>query len=468
MYDEALKAYFSEHEEALKADVAELVAINSERMEAKENMPFGEGPARALAKGMEILQRAGLTVKNYDNYCITGDLDDKERRLDILAHLDVVPAGEGWTVTDPFVMKEENGAIYGRGTADDKGPAMCALYAMKAIRDLKIPLKYGVRLILGSDEECGSSDIAYYFTKEKSAPMSISPDADFPLIHLEKGGLQSGFTSDAAQEAVLPRVTRFWGGVKVNVIPPSAEAEVEGLSAEEIEKTAERITALTGVRFLCEKRTAQTVGIRAAGVNAHAAGPADGKNAVTGLLELLAALPLADTPVTKKLRAVSRMFPCGDYYGHALGVDLEDEVSGKTTLALTIFHMDEKEMSGMFDCRASILANDENTKDVIYRQFLENGLTPMDKDMYTYHYVKEDSELVQGLLKAYNEVTGKEGKPMAIGGGTYVHNIENGVAFGCAVPEVDNHMHGPDEFMLVGQMLDSCLILAKAIINLCG
>ena len=81
------------------------------------------------------------------------------------------------------------------GTADDKGPAMAAYYAMKAVKDLGIPLKKNVRLILGTDEECGSSDIRYYFKKESTPRHVFSPDADFPLINIEKGGLRNDFTA---------------------------------------------------------------------------------------------------------------------------------------------------------------------------------------------------------------------------------------------------------------------------------
>src|SRR5699024_10557105 len=111
----------------------------------------------------------------------------EESQLDILAHLDVVPAGEGWTVTEPFEPVEKDGRLYGRGTADDKGPAVAALYALRAVKELGIPLKKRVRLILGTDEECGSSDIQHYYAVEKEAPMTFSPDGAFPVVNIEKG-----------------------------------------------------------------------------------------------------------------------------------------------------------------------------------------------------------------------------------------------------------------------------------------
>ena len=81
--------------------------------------------------------------------------------MDIMAHLDVVPGGEGWTVTEPFVMKEEDGKVYGRGTSDDKGPALAAIYALRAIKELGVPVEKNVRIMMGCDEECGSSELDY-------------------------------------------------------------------------------------------------------------------------------------------------------------------------------------------------------------------------------------------------------------------------------------------------------------------
>ena len=149
-----LKAFFESHREEFLADLAALIAIDSQRTEAKEGMPYGEGPAAALAKTLEMAEGYGLYTENWENYLGTIQLnDDKERKLEILAHLDVVPEGKGWTVTEPFVMKEMDGRVYGRGTADDKGPALAAIYALRAIKELGIPLKENVRVTVGCDEE---------------------------------------------------------------------------------------------------------------------------------------------------------------------------------------------------------------------------------------------------------------------------------------------------------------------------
>ena len=209
-YKEKLDAWIDAHREEMIEDLKTLVRINSIRGEAKEGMPYGEGPAAVIAAMQKLMESYGLSVTNYENYCVTGDLDGAgEKALDILAHLDVVPVSEDWTVTKPFEPLVVGDRIYGRGTCDDKGPGVAALYAVRAVKELGFPLKRGVRLVYGSDEECGSSDLEYYYSKEKEAEYTFSPDADFPLINIEKARLSKTFCAESAQEEALPALLRF-------------------------------------------------------------------------------------------------------------------------------------------------------------------------------------------------------------------------------------------------------------------
>ena len=460
-------SYLSVHRQEMIDDIVSLCGIDSARGEAQPGMPFGKGPSDVLAAGSRILEKYGFSVNNCDNYAIDSLLNDKAPGLDILAHLDVVPGGDGWTVTSPFAPVVDGNTIYGRGTSDDKGPAMAALLAMRAVRDLGFGLEKNVRIILGSDEECGSSDIRYYFTKNDHAPMTISPDADFPVIFLEKGRLGTTFTAQSALEEALPRVISVDGGIKSNVVPAKADAVVEGFTANDLLPFMNSVSAQTGVKF-----TATYVGerilIHAEGKSAHGSAPMDGVNAITGLLALLKTLPLAESRRKAQLQSVAKLFPHGDFYGAALGVDLEDEISGKTTLTLNLFHLNDKEIGGTFDARTCVSATEENTTAVVNAAFAAEGFADNGAKLNPPHYVPKDSELVKTLLETYTQVSGEVREPLAIGGGTYVHHIENGVACGCADPCVDNHMHGPDEFVLIDQLVMSAEIFALAILKLCG
>ena len=485
-----IREYMDAHEEEMVADASALIAVNSERTEAKEGMPFGEGNALVFEEAQKILARCGFPVKNYENYVLTADLNDGPACLDILAHLDVVPAGEGWAVTEPYAPLVKDGLLYGRGAADDKGPAIAALYAMRAVKELGIPVQGNCRLILGGDEECGSSDIRYYYSKEKQAPMTFSPDADFPLINIEKGGLHLRFTAEAkadpdgqdvTDQVSTPVLLEIQAGTKLNVVPGKARARVKGITVEALQQIAAEITAQTGVAFEFtlqsnaenseESREENSQGneilILAIGSAAHAASPHVGNNALTGLLTFLAAVPFGSEEVRKILAETCRLYPHGDWNGRALGVNHRDDISGELTLSLNLFSYDGCEFAGMFDCRAPICANDANTTDVARAKMVEAGFTVSDGKMFAPHYVPEESEFVQTLLGCYEAVTGKKARPLAIGGGTYVHHIENGVAFGCAELDVDNRMHGADEFISVEQMKKSAVIFAYAIAKLC-
>ena len=164
MYREEIEQYIEAHKQEMVEDIFTLCRINSEKMPYEEGMPYGHGAATALAEALSLAEKYGFSITNYDNYVGTADMNDKEKQLDILAHLDVVPAGEGWKETEPFEPILKDGLLFGRGTADDKGPAVAALYAMRAVKELGIPLSKNVRLILGTDEECGSSDICLLYT----------------------------------------------------------------------------------------------------------------------------------------------------------------------------------------------------------------------------------------------------------------------------------------------------------------
>lgn len=466
MYQRQIHEYVQGHREEFLRDVMRLMRINSEKMTAEEGKPYGAGAFAALEEAQKMISGYGFSTQLYGNRVVTADFHDAPRQLDILAHLDVVPAGEGWTVTEPFSPKIVGNRLYGRGSCDDKGPAMCALYAMRAIKELNLPIQKNVRLILGSDEECGSSDLEYYYSKEVEAPMSFSPDAEFPLINIEKGPFHPEFTAQWEKSDANVRVVSIKAGVKLNVVPAKADAIVKGLTLETAQAVAGEISPKTGAVYEC-KQTADGIHVQAKGEAAHASTPDAGNNAITALLTYLAALPLSDCGSTRCIHGLCASFPHGDNHGAALGIHHADEESGDLTLAFTLLSMDEVSMRGQFDSRIPIVCTQENTGEAAKRALEKNGITMLSTEIGEVHYVPADSELVQKLLASYEKITGKKGYAMAIGGGTYVHHLKNGVAFGCMQLDTDYHMHGPDEFAVIDELLESIEIFADAILTLC-
>ena len=466
-YRKEIEGYMDAHKDEMIEDICTLCRINSEKMPYVEGKPFGEGTFAALQAALTMAEDYGFSIHNFDNYVGTADLNDKERQLDILAHLDVVPAGEGWTETEPFEPVVKDGKLFGRGTADDKGPAVAALYAMRAVKELGIPLTKNVRLILGTDEECGSSDIKYYYDKEKEAPMTFSPDAEFPVINIEKGRLEGHFHASFKASEAVPRLVKVEAGIKANVVPGKAKATVEGVDLKILEETARAVESETGITFSFEGNFPVTR-ITAQGEGAHASTPQEGKNALTGLLLYLTRLPLAACPQMDAVKSLVELFPHGDTCGKAAGIAMEDELSGALTLAFSMLTIASDSLEGVFDSRCPICANEDNVLKAVKKNMADKGLTLENDTMVPPHHVDGNSHFVRTLLAAYEEYTGLKGSCESTGGGTYVHHLENGVAFGAALPGTDNRMHGADEFAVVDELLVSAKIFAQVIVELCS
>ncbi len=467
-YKAQIDKYFEDKEAFLIDAVTRLCSIRSVTEEAAEGAPFGAGCAKALDEALALAGEMGLATSNVDGYVGTADLNDKETALHILGHLDVVGEGTGWTVTEPYSPKVVDGLIYGRGVADDKGPVVSALMAMQCVKELGIPLSKNVRAIMGTDEETGSRDIAYYYQRYPFAPYSFSPDADFPVINIEKGGYKPTFSMEWEPETEGPRVVSFHGGFRINVVPAEAECVVEGLPMRGIYGVAAQVNKATGVEFRIKPMENNRVHIKVVGIGAHAMEPSKGRNAITALLSLLYICPLKeDLASTKAIRALFELMPPRDTRGTNLGIAQSDELSGELTVAFTMLDMDDHGIVGRFDSRVPICANEKNCKDIVEKKMGEFGYT-VTGNMHPAHHTDADSPFVQTLLKCYEQYTGNKGECVSIGGGTYVHDIPGGVAFGPVMPGFETNLHGPDERISLADLLTAAKIFAQAIVELCA
>ncbi|MBE6991411.1 MAG: M20 family metallopeptidase [Ruminococcaceae bacterium] len=463
MYRKQIESYFEKNTEAMVNSIARLVDIPSVREAELPGKPFGEGPAAALAEALKMGQEMGFETRNIDNYAGVIEMGG-EAKVAILAHLDVVEPGDGWD-TDPFKMvMKDDGRIYGRGTSDDKGPAVAALYAMAAVREI-CPDLGGVRLVLGCAEETGSECMDYYMKKEPLPTMVFSPDAEFPVINIEKGGYGPRFSMSWEKETAEPRVISFVGGKTPNIVPGKATAVVAGLDASAVSKTADALNS--GAVFTVAEDKG-TVTILCEGKPAHASTPEEGINAQTALLKLLASLPLADGVSADAVRRLNRLFPHGDWQGEAIGIKMADDISGSLTLAFSVIDMNETGFTALFDSRVPICGNEDNVAAVAEKNLKAEGFTVDSSHMRPPHHVPEDSVFVRTLLKAYEKYSGRKGECIAIGGGTYVHEVEGGVAFGCTMPGTETNLHGANESMPVEELVLSGEMFAEVILELCG
>lgn len=463
--NEKIKAWFEGREDEFVNALAPLVAIDSTTGTPAPGAPFGEGPAKALKAALELAESWGLKTSEDDGYVGLVDLNDHEDQLHVLAHLDVVGIGDGWN-TDPFTLVRDGDMIYGRGTDDDKGPALAAMMAMRCVKELGLPLTKNVKLVLGTDEETGSRDIEHYYAHAPFAPNSVTPDAEFPVINVEKARYAPEFSAAWEKVDVLPRLVSVKGGIRANVAPGHCTAVVAGVESDTVKAACAGVAERTGVEFLLSG-DAQELTIQANGAEAHASTPDEGKNAITALLEVLCQLPLGDTPAFDAVKKLHKVFPFGDNSGKALGVAQQDEISGPLTLSFSVLHLDETGFQGQFDVRASVCANEENLVKVTEQTFADFGWT-CEGELDAAHVVDPDSEFIHTLLDCYTEFSGEKGYCVAIGGGTYVHDIPGGVAFGAGEFGFDSHLHGANERARISRLLMTAQIYASVIARLCA
>lgn len=451
------------HREELVNTVKELVEIPSVKGAPEKDAPFGAEPRRALDKMLEICAQYGLVTDCHDDvmgtadYCPAGDI-----KLGILCHLDVVPAEPlNWTYP-PFQLTRRDGKLIGRGTIDDKGPCAAALYALYCVKELGIPLKKGVRLLFGTDEENGSGDLEIYRRSHTLPPMVFTPDGSFPVINIEKGMIRSGIEGEYSGGSVVS----FTGGSIPNAVPDKAEAVLRGLTRDQVRAAIPANS--TGAVLTVDYGDDGLITLHCSGRSAHASTPQTGINAVTALIETLNRLPLEEGAQRDILRGLERQFPFGETNGSSAGLKFSDEQSGALTLTFSKFSMKNGKVSGCIDIRYPVTAELPDVVNRLSAALNSAGLRYVKNMEEQPHYVPEDSEFVQKLLRVYEDVEGEPGRCIAIGGGTYVHDVEGGVAFGAERGDIDYHMHGNDEFITEEELLKDAVLFACAIVDICG
>ncbi len=433
---------------------------------AGENAPFGKDVRRMLDTALQDAADMGFETQEFDGYAMHAQMGQGDKTMGMLCHLDVVPVGDGWT-KDPWGGEIENGKIYGRGTADDKGCAVIALYAMKAVREAGIPLKHAVRLILGCDEETGMTDMRHYASKVKMPDYGFSPDAEFPVINIEKGHVNLRLSGCAEQEdGGAVRVLKFNAGERANVVPGTAKALLWAGDEQALRSALEAIIGETGFELTLTSCGKERYELRAKGQGSHASMPELGKNAAGMLLIALKKLGIGGSMGKMISTLADRLGMEGD--GKSLGIACEDDQSGKLTCNLGILRGDETHLSAVLDIRAPICCRYDTLFGQVLRTLRSSGLALELLGESPVYHVDKDHEVVKGLIDAYTRVTGQQGYAFAIGGGTYSRMMPNCVAFGPNFPGDTDMCHMPDEYMDIEKIMLSAKIYALAIARLAG
>ncbi len=390
-----------------------------------------KGAVACLNWVLNLAKDMGFRTRNLDNMVGWAEYGEGEELITVLGHLDVVPAGSGWT-KDPFGGEIVDGRLYGRGATDDKGPMLAALYALKAIKDQGLPLKRRVRLLFGTEEETGCQDMKYYVEHGGEVPtFGFTPDGEFPLIHGEKGILIETYRCTFAPG----QISSLWGGTAANMVPDAAYAVLPDGSR-----------------------------LEAAGVAAHGAEPWNGKNAIGVLLQKLQPLPFTGQLKTALQFLHSRIGTETD--GASLGIAMADEISGPLSFNMGMLRGDEQSLEVTVNYRYPVTKDYVNCAPQVQAAFAQAGFT----QTQTYHdeklFIPETSPLIEKLLGVYNSYLGTQARPICIGGGTYAKSMPNTVAFGPIFPGDEMTEHRPDEYIALDRLQQNFDLIRLAILAL--
>ena len=408
--------------------IAEILRFDSSMKPAEENAPFGKETADCLAYFLDLAKSMGFETNNYDNYAgevIFGNGED----FAILAHLDVVPAGDGWKyppfggvinddVSDGGVTGKK---IWGRGALDDKAPAVCCLYALKALKDEGFVPARRIKLIVGCNEESGWKCMEHYKKVAVMPKEGFSPDADFPVIYAEKGILHVTLSFPMEN----PPFTALRAGERVNMVCDKAVAVLT-------KRTGQSLVAyendVAGTSFSYDNTT-NILTVR--GKSAHGSTPEKGANALQAALQFFSALDEN----------------CKRAYDTTFGETLQLRSIQDETGVLTLSPNMATYQDGVLKISADIRIPSTHDKAEVLQAFENAGVAVTVNNFQAPIYNDPNGELIQTLLAVYNRATGENAKPIAIGGGTYARVLERGCAFGPEMAGEEVTIHQPNEYV---------------------
>lgn len=428
-----------------------------------------------IADKIQALAKAfNLNFRNIDNRVYEISLEGSgDEVVGIHAHADVVPVTpENWvlkdgTKLDPFKVTLIGDRMYGRGTEDDKNGIVVAMYAMKVIKEEKLPLARQFKLLVDTTEETSGDAIPYYFEHNPTPQYNLALDGGYPVVIAEKGyGTVMATFPRRKGEGSGAEIVAMTGGMATNQIPSASVAtfvtDQPAELAASLQKAGAEYAKRNGGDFeVAAKVEGKDVKLTVTGVSAHSSEPESGVNPVARMLELIHSvdgkIALKHNHITDAARYASDNWGL-DYLGGKLGVGFADDFMGPLTTSLTFVGQDDKAFKLAVNLRVPKGKSPETLKKEI-----ADKLSAWDKHSkvavdFTYSiaepmYRNPEGEWVKALLAVATENLGMEHKFGTSAGATSVHELPNGVQFGLARPEVKYTGHTDNEFKTVDQFL---------------
>ena len=454
--DRFLDKYWTEYLD----DVMSLVRLRSvSTPDSSGKYPFGSGCAEVLDAALAMGSQMGFAAENHAYYCGSILMPGMTKsEIGMFAHLDVVPEGDGW-LKPPYSPYIKDGWLYGRGSSDNKGPAVTALYAMRCLQENGVRLRHTVRLFLGCSEENGMSDIEYYLKHFPAPEYSFVPDASFSVCYSEKGILEAEFT------APLPDgLAEFSAGEASNMVAGRAYARVNlaqgGFEADGDQRPGITVREQDGVLFA-----------EAEGRSAHAAFPEGSVNAAVMLADYLCRHSFLTEEGKHTLAFLSECFE--NYYGEALGIAHDGGPLGKLTIAAGMTRTEDGVIRQNVNIRYPAGTDAEAMMEKLAAAASSYGWTMHAVRHEPPAYVSPESPFVRALDHACKQRLGEAFGPYTMGGGTYARKLPNAAAFGPNIkgqkkPGPDGHGggHQPDECVRIQGLEDALHIYVQSLLAL--
>lgn len=453
----------------------ELVAIPTFQVEGvaqHDNPEF----IKIADKIKSLAESFNLSFRNVDNRVYEISLPGSgDEVVGIHAHADVVPVTpENWvledgTKLDPFKVTLIGDRMYGRGTEDDKNGIVVTLYAMKIIKEEKLPLARNFKLLVDTTEETTGDAIPYYFEHNPTPNYNLALDGGYPVVIAEKGygTVMANFPWRKA-EGKGAEITSLSGGLATNQIPSTSVVTLvtdqPAKLAASLQQAGSDYAKGNGGDFKVNAKVlGKDVQLVVTGVSAHSSEPESGVNPVARMLVFLNSLDgkvaLKHNAYTDAARYAADNWGL-DYLGNKLGVGFADDFMGPLTTSLTYVGKDDKALKLAVNLRVPKGKSPETLKTEIADKL--SAWSKSSKTAVTFDYSiaepmyrNPEGEWVKALLAVATENLGMPHKFGTSAGATSVHELPNGVQFGLAMPDVKYTGHNDNEFKTVEQfMLD--------------
>jgi predicted dipeptidase len=403
--------------------------------------------------------------------------------LGLVVHGDVQPADpKAWSIP-PFEGGVRDGAVFGRGAADDKGPLVQALLAMKAVEQAGPARTHTIRLLVGSDEESDNTDLKEYLAAHRPPDYSLVLDFLFPVVVGEMAwtGLYLDAVPGERSNSELPfRIEALDAGLSPSIVPDRAELTLRwgrGLPAwgSLIERVgARKLEEGTRLEFREQENGGGRLTIAAHGKSAHGGvNLQGGRNALVALANATEGLLPASGE--NDLLAFARLAG-RDLYGTGFGLTETDPVWGRYLVNVgTIKPQDGGKLRLTVVLRRPPPRTGPQIK--TYLEKVVAGFNARTGSKLTVDGYWEDeplsfdpeAKLVKRLVAAYAAATGDDAQPAVAGGGSYAKRLPNSIAFGMWLPGKPYPGHDVDERIPIEDLHRGTRVLIAALADIaCG